>query len=92
LVVCSDLIAPEGYGEIIGGGVCSIDATYMLDEIEKSGLDFSTLDWYFDLVRYGNPPHAGFGMGLERVVAWITKADSIIETTMYPRTRDILKC
>jgi len=81
-----DLLAPEGYGEIVGGGVRAESLDYLDDQIRKHGLPPEPLEWYRDLRRYGSVPHAGFGLGLERLIAWITGIDHVRETIPFPRT------
>ena len=85
LALGADLLAPEGYGEIIGGGERASSLQYLLDQIEKEGLDEKDYRWYLDVRRYGSVPHAGFGLGLERAVAWICKLPHVRETGAYPR-------
>ncbi|TDE87333.1 asparagine--tRNA ligase [Deinococcus sp. S9] len=85
LALCDDMIAPEGYGEIIGGSERIHDYTLLKARIEGEGLPLSAFDWYLDLRRFGSVPHAGFGMGLERVIAWITGIDHIREAIPFPR-------
>jgi len=85
LALGADLLAPEGYGEIIGGGERASNLQYLLDQIEKEGLDENAYKWYLDVRRYGSVPHAGFGLGLERAVAWICKLPHVRETGAYPR-------
>jgi len=81
-----DMIAPEGYGEIIGGGERSGDLAFLEGQIAKEGLPREAYEWYLDLRRYGACPSAGFGLGLERVVAWICGLPHIREAIAYPRT------
>lgn len=81
-----DLIAPEGYGEIIGGGERCPDLGYLLHKIEEEKLPVSAYEWYLDLRRYGACPSAGFGMGLERVVAWICGLEHVREAAAFART------
>ena len=91
-VACADMIAPEGYGEIIGGSERSLDVDSMKQRLEKQmiadGLpvNMEPYEWYFDLRRYGSVPHSGFGLGTERVCAWLTKAEHIRDTVPFPRT------
>jgi len=85
LALCVDVLAPEGYGEIIGGGQRLDDHDLLLRRIEEHGLPKEAFDWYLDLRKYGSVPHAGFGMGIERVVAWICGLDHVRETIPYPR-------
>ena len=80
-----DLLAPEGYGEIVGGGERLDDYALLRDRIREHGLPREAFDWYLDLRRYGSVPHAGFGMGIERVVAWICGLEHVRETIPYPR-------
>ncbi|MHC5012243.1 MAG: asparagine--tRNA ligase [Planctomycetota bacterium] len=81
-----DMIAPEGYGEIIGGGERSEDLAYLQRRIEEEGLPAEAYEWYLDLRRYGACPSAGFGLGLERVVAWICGLTHVREAIAFPRT------
>jgi len=80
-----DLLAPEGYGEIIGGGERSADIDHLLKMIKKEDLPEEAYKWYLDLRRYGSVPHAGFGMGIERAVAWICGLPHVRETIPWPR-------
>jgi asparaginyl-tRNA synthetase len=80
-----DVLAPEGYGEIIGGGQRIDDLELLLKRIEQHGLPRDAFDWYIDLRRYGTVPHGGFGMGIERAVAWICGLEHVRETIPYPR-------
>ena len=81
-----DMLAPEGYGEIIGGGQREDDLNILEDRIEKHGLNKEDFKWYLDLRKYGSVPHSGFGLGIERTVAWITGIKHIRETIPFPRT------
>jgi asparaginyl-tRNA synthetase len=81
-----DLIAPDGYGEIIGGGERSSDLTHLERRIEEEKLPRAAYEWYLDLRRYGACPSAGFGLGLERTVAWICGLDHAREAAAFPRT------
>ena len=81
-----DMIAPEGYGEIIGGGERSADLAFLERQIAKEGLPPEAYEWYLDLRRYGACPSAGFGLGLERTVAWICGLKHVREAAAYPRT------
>ncbi|KDN57311.1 MAG: asparagine--tRNA ligase [Exiguobacterium sp.] len=86
LVLCADLIAPEGYGEIIGGSQREDDYDRLKEEIIKEGLDETdAYDWYLELRKYGSVPHSGFGLGLERTVAWISGIEHIREAIPFPR-------
>jgi asparaginyl-tRNA synthetase len=80
-----DMLAPEGYGEIIGGGERLADLDLLLERIKEHNLPQEAFEWYLDLRRYGTVPHGGFGMGIERVVSWICKLDHVRETIPYPR-------
>src|SRR6187401_2895655 len=80
-----DVIAPEGYGEIIGGGERLADYDLLLQRIEEHNLPQEAFEWYLDLRRYGSVPHGGFGMGIERVVSWICGLDHLREAIPYPR-------
>jgi asparaginyl-tRNA synthetase len=85
VVLCADLLAPEGYGEIIGGSERIHDATLLEQRIQAHGLNVDDYQWYLDLRRYGSVPHSGFGMGIERCVAWISGTQHIRETIPFPR-------
>lgn len=85
LALCMDMLAPEGYGEIIGGGQRIHDLDELLKQIQAHDLPEEAFEWYVDLRRYGTVPHAGFGMGIERVVAWICGLDHVRETIPFPR-------
>ena len=81
-----DMIAPEGYGEIIGGGQREDDIDILIDRIRHHDLPLEPFKWYLDLRRFGSVPHSGFGLGLERTVAWICGTKHIRETIPFPRT------
>jgi len=83
--LCVDMLAPEGYGEIIGGGQRLDDLDLLLQRIKEHNLPQEAFEWYLDLRRYGTVPHGGFGMGIERCVAWICKLEHVRETIPYPR-------
>ncbi|MDW0109052.1 asparagine--tRNA ligase [Sporosarcina aquimarina] len=85
VVLCADLIAPEGYGEIIGGSERIHDFELMKKRIEEHQLDASAYEWYLELSKYGAVPHSGFGLGLERTVAWISGVEHVRETIPFPR-------
>lgn len=85
LALCMDMIAPEGYGEIIGGSQRIHDLNLLLKRIEDAGLPKEPYEWYIDLRRYGTVPHSGFGLGLERTVAWICKLSHVRESIPFPR-------
>ena len=84
-VLCNDLLAPEGYGEIIGGSQREDNFDRLLARIREEGLPEESYDWYLDLRRYGTFPHSGFGLGLERTVGWITGRPHIRELVPFPR-------
>jgi asparaginyl-tRNA synthetase len=81
-----DMLAPEGYGEIIGGGQREDDLAILEGRIKEHELDMKDFSWYLDLRKYGSVPHSGFGLGIERTVAWITGSKHIRETIPFPRT------
>ena len=85
LALCMDMLAPEGYGEIIGGGQRIHDLEVLRTQIQNHQLPEEAFRWYVDLRRYGSVPHAGFGMGIERVVAWVCGLDHVRETIPCPR-------
>ncbi|KUF24742.1 asparagine--tRNA ligase [Bacillus sp. G1(2015b)] len=85
VVLCADLIAPEGYGEIIGGSERVHDLELLEARLKEHGLDQETYKWYTELRQYGSVPHSGFGLGLERTVAWISGAPHVRETIPFPR-------
>jgi len=85
LALCVDVLAPEGYGEIIGGSERLADYDLLVKRMEESKLPRHAFEWYLDLRRYGSVPHGGFGMGIERVVAWICGLDHVRETIPFPR-------
>ena len=90
-VLCADLLAPEGYGEIIGGSQREDDHDRLLARIREEGLPVDAYDWYLDLRRYGTFTHSGFGLGLERTVAWICGLPHIREVIPFPRMMNRLK-
>ncbi|WP_042475163.1 asparagine--tRNA ligase [Bacillus ndiopicus] len=85
VVLCADLIAPEGYGEIIGGSERIHDYDLLKARLEEHNLDMGAYAWYLELRKYGSVPHSGFGLGLERTVAWISGTEHIRETIPFPR-------
>lgn len=87
----ADLLAPEGYGEIIGGSERMSDPDMLLAAIDRHGLPRDAYQWYVDLRRYGSVPHAGFGLGVERTVAWICGLEHIRETIAFPRMLNRLR-
>ncbi|MFW6024753.1 MAG: asparagine--tRNA ligase [Candidatus Woesearchaeota archaeon] len=84
--LCFDMLAPLGYGEIIGGSERSLDVEDMKERLEADGENVSNYDWYFDTRRYGSVPHSGYGVGIERVIRWICGVDNIKDTIPFPRT------
>lgn len=85
LALCADVLAPEGYGEIIGGSQREDDYETLLAAIKAHNLPVEEFSWYLDLRKYGSVPHSGFGVGLERIVAWICGLKHVRETIPYPR-------
>lgn len=85
VVIRADLIAPEGYGEIIGGSERAVDYDYILEELHKDNLKEEDYAWYLDLQKYGSVPHSGFGLGLERTVTWICGIEHVREAVPFPR-------
>lgn len=90
-VLCNDLLAPEGYGEIIGGSQREDDGARLLERIREEGLPEEAYDWFMDLRRYGSFPHSGFGLGIERTVTWITGRQHLREASPFPRMLNRLK-
>lgn len=85
LALCMDVLAPEGYGEIIGGGQRIHSYEKLSARLRDHHLPVDAFQWYLDLRRYGSVPHAGFGMGIERAVAWICGLEHVRETIPFPR-------
>ncbi len=85
-VLAADLLAPEGYGELIGGSCREENLPRLLRRMEEMHVPREPYEWYLDLRRYGSVPHAGFGLGVERLLRWITRREHIRETTPFPRT------
>ncbi len=85
LALGMDVLAPEGYGEIVGGGERATDLAFLQRQVAEHGLPAEAFEWYFDLRRYGSVPHAGFGLGLERTVAWVCGLPHVRETAPFPR-------
>ena len=86
VVLCCDMLAPEGFGEIIGGSERETDVNILIDKLKKSGEKVEHYDWYLDLRRFGSVQHSGFGLGIERVVRWICKLDNVRDAIPFPRT------
>jgi len=86
LALCVDVLAPEGYGEIIGGSQRMASHELLLQRIHEHGLPEEAFKWYLDLRKFGSVPHGGFGMGIERAVAWIGGLEHVRETIPFPRT------
>lgn len=80
-----DVLAPEGYGEVIGGGQRATSLEFLEEQLREHGLPRESFEWYLDLRRYGSVPHAGFGMGIERCVAWMCGIEHVRETIPFPR-------
>jgi asparaginyl-tRNA synthetase len=91
VALCVDMLAPEGYGEIIGGGQREDDYETLRQRILDHGLPLEPFNWYLDLRRYGSVPHAGFGMGIERMVAWCCGIHHIREAVPFPRMMERLE-
>ena len=91
LSLSCDLLAPEGYGEIVGGGQREDDYETLVKRIEQEQLSRETFEWYLDLRRYGSVPHSGFGMGIERALAWICGIEHLRETIPFPRLLNRLR-
>jgi asparaginyl-tRNA synthetase len=85
LALCMDVLAPEGYGEIIGGGQRIHDVELLRARLQEHHLPEEAFKWYLDLRQFGSVPHAGFGMGIERAVAWICGLEHVRETIPFPR-------
>ena len=90
-VLGMDMLAPEGYGEVIGSGQREDSEDILLRKIAEHGLNQEHFEWYLDLRRYGSVPHGGFGLGLERLVCWICGIRHIRETVPFPRMMDRLR-
>ncbi len=85
-VLCNDMIAPEGYGEIIGASVRETDVNKIIELLKRDGDDPAKYEWYLDLRRYGSVPHAGFGVGVDRMITWMLKLEHIRDSIPFPRT------
>jgi asparaginyl-tRNA synthetase len=86
VALCVDVLAPEGYGEIIGGGQRIHDYDLLIKRLKEHNLSMEPFQWYLDLRKYGTVPHSGFGMGIERMVSWLCKLGHLRETIAFPRT------
>ena len=86
VTLSSDLMAPEGFGEITSGGQRIHNYEHLISKIRRMGLDPEDYGWYIDLRRYGMPPHSGFGMGVERVLRWLLHLPHVRDATLFPRT------
>jgi asparaginyl-tRNA synthetase len=84
--LAADMLAPQGFGEITSGGLRQDDIVSMTERIKKEGLNPAAYDWYLDLRKFGSVPHGGFGLGIERLMRWITNVDDIKDTVLFPRT------
>jgi len=84
--LCFDMLAPDGYGEIVGGSERSTDIEYMKNRLKEQGENIENYDWYFDLRKFGSVPHGGYGLGVERLVSWICKLENIKDAIPFPRT------
>ena len=82
----ADMLAPRGFGEVTSGGLREDNIDSITGRMKKEGLDPGAYEWYLDLRRYGSVPHGGFGLGIERLVRWITNAEDIKDTVLFPRT------
>ncbi|HYL59264.1 MAG TPA: asparagine--tRNA ligase [Candidatus Acidoferrales bacterium] len=91
VALCVDMLAPEGHGEIIGGGQREDDYETLKNKIVAHGLPLEPFEWYLDLRRYGTVPHAGFGMGIERMTGWLCGIHHIRETIPFPRLMERLE-
>jgi asparaginyl-tRNA synthetase len=85
LALCVDMLAPEGYGEIIGGGQREDNLNVLEARIQEHNLPAEAFAWYLDLRRYGSVPHAGFGLGIERTLTWLCGLHHVRETIPFPR-------
>ena len=84
--LAADMLAPQGFGEITSGGLREDDIVSMTERIKKEGLNPAAYDWYLDLRKFGSVPHGGFGLGIERLMRWMTNVDDIKDTVLFPRT------
>ncbi len=84
--LCADLLAPEGYGEIIGGSERETDYNKLVERMKKQNMSMKDYEWYIDLRKYGSVQHSGFGLGVERIVRWVCKLEHIRDAIPFPRT------
>jgi asparaginyl-tRNA synthetase len=84
--LAADMLAPRGFGEITSGGLREDNIDSMTERIKREGLNPAAYEWYLDLRRYGSVPHGGFGLGVERLLRWITNVEDIKDTVLFPRT------
>jgi len=84
--LCADLLAPEGYGEIIGGSERETDYNKLVERMKKQNMDMKDYEWYLDLRKYGSVQHSGFGLGVERIIRWVCKLEHIRDAVPFPRT------
>ncbi|GAG36393.1 unnamed protein product, partial [marine sediment metagenome] len=84
--LCVDVIAPEGYGEIVGGSERDTDIKKIMEKLKREGEKPENYQWYLDSRRYGSVPHSGYGIGVERLTAWLCKSENIKDTVTFPRT------
>lgn len=84
--LCSDMLAPEGYGEIIGGSEREVDVDKLIERLKAQDANLANYEWYLDLRRFGSVPHSGFGLGIERMLKWICKLEHIRDAIPFPRT------
>jgi len=84
--LCADLLAPEGYGEIIGGSERETDYNKIVERMKQQNMSMKDYEWYLDLRKYGSVQHSGFGLGVERIIRWICKLEHIRDATPFPRT------
>ena len=91
LSLSCDLLAPEGYGEIVGGGEREDSLERLVERIREHQLPMDSFEWYLDLRRFGSVPHSGFGMGIERALSWIAGIEHVRETIPFPRMLNRLR-
>lgn len=85
-VLCNDILAPEGFGEIIGGSERETKNKILIERLKREGANLKDYEWYLDLRKYGSVPHSGFGLGIERLLRWICKLEHIRDAIPFPRT------